>query len=174
MSWEIERRFLVRVDEAVWFRLGTGFHLKQGYIRNGDPSARIRFGEERGAVLTSKSGSGIRRQEYEVVVPAEIAEALFLAADDRVIEKIRWKLGPWELDRFMGALDGLALMEIELENELDPLPEPPDGVHILREVTDDKRFVSGRLARMAPKKQKKLVRKAYKEVKGWTGLNTSG
>ena len=171
MGWEIERRFLVRAEEALWFRLGNGFHLRQGYIRNGDPSVRVRFGEPRGAVLTSKTGSGIRRQEFETVIPVELAEALFLAADDRIVEKIRWKLGPWELDRFMGALEGLALLEIELEDEGDTVPEAPEGVQILREVTDDKRFVSGRLARMKPKKQRKLVKKAYKEVKGWKGLN---
>ena len=62
-------------------------------------------------------------------------------------------------------------MEIELNDESDPLPDPPQGVRILREVTDDNRFVSGRLARMKPKKQRKFVKKAYKEVKGWTGLS---
>ena len=171
MGWEIERRFLVGVEEALWFRLGNGFHLRQGYVRNGDPSVRVRFGEPRGAVLTSKSGSGIRRQEFETVIPTELADALFLAAENRVVEKIRWKLGPWELDRFMGALEGLALLEIELEDEGETIPEAPEGVRILREVTDDNRFVSGRLARMKPKKQRKLVKKAYKEVKGWKGLN---
>jgi CYTH domain-containing protein len=84
---------------------------------------------------------------------------------------MRWKVGPWELDRFHGALDGLALIEIELESEDDPIPPPPDGVRVLREVTDDKRFVSGSLARLDPKHQRKLVRKAYKEVKGWKGLS---
>ncbi len=171
MGWEIERRFLVRVDDTVWFRLGEGYPLRQGYVRNGNPSVRIRTGEPRGAVLTSKSGSGIRREEHETIVPDEIAEALFKAADDRVIEKVRWKLGPWELDRFLGPLEGLALLEIELESEDESLPEPPADVHVLREVTDDKRFVSGRLARMSPKKQRKLVKKAYKEVKGWKGLS---
>jgi len=171
MGWEIERRFLVRVEEAVWYRLGEGYHLRQGYVVNGDPSVRIRTGEPRGAVLTSKSGKGIRREEYEAVVPDEIAVALFLAAESHIIEKIRWKLGPWELDRFMGALDGLALLEIELNHENDELPESPPDVLILREVTDDKRFVSGRLARMKSRKQRKLVKKAYKEVKGWKGLS---
>ena len=78
-----------------------------------------------------------------------------------------------QLDRFLGALDGLALLEIELEKEDQPLPNPPDGVHVLREVTDDKRFVNGRLARMKPKEQRKLVKKVYKEVKGWAGLTDS-
>ena len=170
MSWEIERRFLVRVEDAVWYRLGEGYPMRQGYILNGNPSVRIRVGEPRGAVLTSKSGSGIRREEHETIVPDEIAEALFQAAGDRVIEKVRWKLGPWELDRFLGPLEGLALLEIELETEDETLPEPPADVLVLREVTDDKRFVSGRLARMSHRKQRKLVRKAYKEVKGWKGL----
>jgi CYTH domain-containing protein len=172
MGWEIERRFLVRVDDAVWYRLGEGYHLRQGYVLNGNPSLRVRTGEPRGAVITTKSGAGIRREEHEAIVPEEIAQALFKASEDRVIEKVRWKLGPWELDRFLGALEGLALLEIELESEDANLPPLPQDVHVLREVTDDKRFVSGRLARMSPKKQRKAVKRAYKEVKGWTGLST--
>jgi adenylate cyclase len=168
MAWEIERRFLVRVSDAVWYTLGEGHHYRQGYIRNGEPSIRIRTGEPRGAVLTCKIGSGIRREELETIVPADMAVRLLEAAEDRVVEKIRWKIGPWELDRFLGTLDGLALMEIELDAESDPLPDAPDGVQSLREVTDDNRFVSGRLARLKPKKQRKFVKKAYKEVKGWT------
>jgi len=171
MGWEIERRFLVRVADALWLRLGEGYHLRQGYVRNGEPSVRIRTGEPRGAVLTCKSGRGIRRSEVETVVPGEVAQALFQAAEERVIEKIRFRVGDWELDRFLGPLDGLMLLEIELEAEDAPMPPVPDGVHILREVTDDKRFVSGHLARMPHNKQRKLVKKAYKEVKGWKGLS---
>jgi adenylate cyclase len=170
MGWEIERRFLVRMAGGLRNTLGEGRHLRQGYVRNGQPSVRIRVGEGRGAVLTCKSGAGIRRSEIETVVPDEMAEALFEAAEDRIIEKIRWELGRWTLDRFLGALDGLELLEVELEREDEPLPGAPHGVHVLREVTDDKRFVSGHLARMKPKEQRKLVKKAYKEVKGWTGL----
>jgi len=171
MAWEIERRFLVRVAEATWGALGEGRRLRQGYVRNGRPSVRIRTGEDRGAVLTCKDGSGIRRREVESVVPDEMAEVLFAAAEDRIIEKVRWRLGAWELDRFLGALQGLELLEVELESEDAPLPDPPDGVHVLREVTDDKRFVSGHLARLKPKDQRKVVQKAYREVRGWKGLN---
>ncbi len=171
MAWEIERRFLVRVTDALWRTLGDGHHYRQGYIRNGEPSVRIRTGEPRGAVLTCKIGSGIRREEVETIVPPEMAVRLLEAAEDRIVEKIRWKLGPWELDRFLGPLEGLALMEIELDTESDPLPDPPQRVRILREVTYDNRFVSGHLALMKPKQQRKLVKKAYKEVKGWTELS---
>jgi CYTH domain-containing protein len=170
MAWEIERRFLVKVEGAIRNTLGEGRHLRQGYVRNGKPSVRIRVGEGRGPVLTCKSGSGIRRSEVETVVPDEVAEALFEAAEDCVVEKIRWELGGWTLDRFLGALDGLELMEAELEREDQPLPDAPRGVRVLREVTEDKRFVSGHLARLKPKAQRKFVKKAYKEVKGWKGL----
>ncbi len=171
MAWEIERRFLVRVADALWFQLGQGHHLRQGYVRNGEPSVRIRVGEPRGPVLTCTSGKGIRRHEVESIVSEEVAQALFEAAEERIIEKMRWRIGPWELDRFLGSLDGLALLEIELETEDMPLPDPPTDVQILREVTDDRRFVSGKLARMATKAQQKLVRKAYREVQGWKGLS---
>ena len=108
MGWEIERRFLVRVADALLFQLGEGRLLRQGYVRSGDPSVRIRLGESRGAVLTCKSGKGIRRAEVETVVPDELAVALFEASEDRTIEKMRWAIGPWVLDRFLGPLDGLS------------------------------------------------------------------
>jgi len=57
----------------------------------GDPSLWIHTGESRGPILTSKSGQGICRQTFETVVLAEIAEALFLAIEKRIIEKMRWK-----------------------------------------------------------------------------------
>jgi CYTH domain-containing protein len=164
MGWEIERRFLVRVAGRAWPASSEGRHLRQGYVRHGDPSVRIRTGEARGPVLTCKSGKGIRRAEVEMVVTDEIASALFEAAGDHQVEKVRFPIGPWTLDRFLGDLDGLALLEIELEHEDQELPDPPAGVDVLREVTDDRRFVSGRLAGLGPKDRRKLVRKAYEEV----------
>ena len=166
MGWEIERRFLVRAEEGLWARLDEGHHFRQGYVRNGKPSVRIRLGEPRGPVLTCKSGKGVRRREVETVVPEDVAEALLDASEDRIIEKVRHPIGPWELDRFLGPLEGLELLEVEIDREDAPLPEPPEGVHVLREVTDDKRFVSGRLARMDTADQQRLVRQAYEEVGG--------
>lgn len=169
--FEIERRFLVRIEDHAWELLDVERQLlRQGYIRSDSPSIRIRVGEPRGPVLTCKNGEGVKRHEVETVVPEELAVSLFEAAGDRVIEKIRWVIGPWKLDRFVGGLEGLFLMEIELDHEHDPIPEPPAGIRILREVTDHKRFTSSYLASMKKRKQARLVRKAYKEVKGWTGL----
>lgn len=161
--FEIERRYLVRVDPEVWARAGEGRLLRQGYLRGGKPSVRIRVGEARGAVLTCKSGRGVKRREVETVVPDDVAEALFAAAGKRVLEKVRFVLGPWELDRFQGHLEGLTLLEIELEHEDDPIPEPPHGIDVVREVTDDKSFNSGALARMTKKEQWLLVRRLYED-----------
>ena len=104
-------------------------------------------------------------------MPPEMVVRLLEAAEDLIVEKIRWKLGRWELDRFLGTLEGLALMEIEIDSESDPLSDPLHGVYILPDVTDDNLFVSRRLARLDSKKQRKLVKKAYKEVKAWMGLS---
>ena len=160
--FEIERRYLVRVDPGVWSSVGAGLGFRQGYVRTGSPSVRIRTGERRGPVLTTKSGKGIRRREVETVVPEAIADALMAAAGKRVIEKVRYALGPWELDRFQGPLEGLTLLEIELEEEDDPVPSPPAGVHVMYEVTNSKYFTSSALARMSKKEQRRLVKRVYK------------
>jgi len=159
--FEIERRYLVRVATGLWERLGEGYAFRQGYVRTGNPSVRIRVGEPRGAVLTLKSGKGIRRREVETVVPQEVAKGLLEASGKRIIEKVRYPIGPWELDRFEGALEGLTLLEIELTHEDDAIPEPPQGVDIMREVTDDKMFTSSYLARMKRREQKRLVEEIY-------------
>ncbi|MEX2466378.1 MAG: adenylate cyclase [Gemmatimonadota bacterium] len=164
MSWEIERRYLIRVPDDAWATFGPGTPLRQGYVVAGPAAVRIRAGEPRGFVLTCKSGSGVRRKEVEVVVPAEMAEALFDVAGERVIEKVRHRVGPWEVDRFQGPLAGLALLEIELEDEQQAVPAPPRNISIIQEVTDDKRFVSSMLASMSREEQEQWVRHVYIEL----------
>lgn len=164
-NYEVERRFLVQAEAGLLTNYGKGRRLKQAYLLSGKQSLRIRIGEDRGAVLTAKSGTGIRRLETEVVVPNNIAEALFLKADQGVIEKLRWYIGPWELDQFLGRLSGLFLLEIELESDGDELPEAlPAGVIVMREVTDDNRFTSSSLASLSVSNRSKFVQSAYAEA----------
>lgn len=166
-TFEVERRYLVTVREGLWASLGESWRLQQGYVSAGTPSVRIRLGEPRGPVLTCKAGSGVKRREVEAVVPLAVAEALLEAADGRVVEKVRHPLGRWELDRFGRGLEGLVLLEIELDAEDDEVPDAPAGVTILREVTDDNRFTSLRLACMETEEQRAFVRSVYEEVGAW-------
>lgn len=163
-TWEIERRWLVRARPGLREELGEGWSLRQGYVRGDEPSVRIRTGEPRGPVLSCKSGRGVRRREAEAVVPREVAELLFQAAGDRVLEKSRYRIGPWEVDWFEGDLEGLVLLELELEHEDDPVPEPPAGIKVLHEVTHDKRFVSSKLAEATRAERRALVGDVYGEV----------
>lgn len=164
-KYEVERRFLVQAEAGLLTKYGEGRRLKQAYLLSGKQSLRIRIGEERGAVLTAKSGTGIRRLETEVVVPNNIAEALFLKADQGMIEKLRWYIGPWELDQFLGRLSGLFLLEIELESDGDKLPGAfPDGVTVIREVTSDNRFTSSSLAGLPTSNRSNFVQSAYREA----------
>lgn len=162
-TWEIERRWVVRVRPGLRSELGEGWPLRQGYVRPGDPSVRIRTGEPRGPVLGCKSGRGIRRREAEAVVSDELAELLFQAAGPRVLEKTRYPLGPWELDYFAGDLEGLVLLEIELEHDDDPLPEPPEGVDMVHEATDVKTFTSSHLASLSSGERRAVVAAVYQE-----------
>jgi CYTH domain-containing protein len=164
--WEIERRYLVRVDEALWDRLGAGTAYRQGYVRAEEPSVRIRIGEPRGPVLAVKRGRGLRRREVETVVTSEVVEALLAASEERVLRKTRWRIGPWELDRFQGPLEGLTLLEIELEHEDDPVPAPPAELRIWSEVTHDKRFIGSHLSAMTPEDQAALVSRVREEMEG--------
>ena len=61
-------------------------------------------------------------------------------------------------------------MEIDLDEETNPLPEPPQRVNMIHEVTNDNRLVRHGLALVNTKKKGKLVKEACKEVKGCTGL----
>lgn len=163
-SWEIERRWLVRARPGLREELGEGWSLRQGYVRGGDPAVRIRTGEPRGPVLSCKSGGGVRRREAETVVPDEVAQLLFEVAGERVLAKTRHRIGRWEVDWFEEDLEGLVLLELEMEREDEPVPEPPEGIEVLHEVTHDKRFVSSKLAGLGSEERKALVGRVYREA----------
>lgn len=65
------------------------------------------------------------------------------------VEKTRfvfeWHDQVFELDLFKGHLKGLAIMEIELE-DMDDTVELPPFLHVIKEVTKDKRFTNFALA----------------------------
>lgn len=157
---EIERRFLARIVDPRALAAAPARALEQGYLSGGEPAVRVRrAGDE--WVLTVKSGRGMVRREVEAPLPAEAGEALLELAGPRRLAKRRHRLGRWEIDVFEGALAGLVLAEIELGAADEPLPPPPAAVALVREVTDDGRFVNQVLAGLEPPVAAALVAAAY-------------
>ncbi len=157
---EIERRFLARIVDPRALAAAPARALEQGYLSAGDPAVRVRrAGDE--WVLTVKSGRGLVRREVEAPLPPEAGAALLELAEGRRLSKVRHRLGRWEIDVFQGALTGLVLAEVELGAADESLPPPPRAVHLLREVTEDGRFVNQVLAGLAPPAAAALVAAAY-------------
>ncbi|MDH5760351.1 MAG: hypothetical protein OEZ65_12245, partial [Gemmatimonadota bacterium] len=72
-----------------------------------------------------------------------------------------FRIGRWELDRFAGDLEGLWVLEVELVAVDEPTPPVPEGVEILREMTDVNTFTSAALAALSPEAARTLVQTVY-------------
>lgn len=150
MGIEIERRFLVD-DKALPKRLPRGERLVQGYLSFG-PLVRVRTVEPLGrgrkhGLLTIK-GQGTRvRPEFEYRIPHTDAGVLLGMCGERVLQKVRMRIGRWELDRYEKRHTGLWLAEMELTHPDEALPDPlPKWAS--REVTEDPRYTNSRLAQL--------------------------
>ncbi len=145
MNYEIERRFIVRLQAPAALEGAEVRRLEQAYLSTGEPGVRVRRAGD-AYTLTVKAGRGLVREEIEVALPAPTGEALMQISGARRLNKTRHRLGRWEIDLFEGALAGLILAEVELTAADEPLPMPPHGVVLVREVTDDSRYVNQVLA----------------------------
>ena len=159
MQIETERKFLVTGNgykaEAV-----EKHRIRQGYIaHDSGRSVRVRISDGQG-FLTIKGpyialGS---RPEWEKEISLQEAEDLFVLCKPGSIDKTRWivpidsfaPLGMtdssrfFEVDEFHGDNEGLVLAEIELSEADEAFPRPS---WLGKEVTDDKRYYNGYLAR---------------------------
>lgn len=151
---EIERRFLCRLSPA--FTPEARRRLRQGYLAGGEIQIRIRSGDGRW-ILGAKCGAGLERLEREVEVAEDVGRALLEQAGDWSLEKVRNVSGRWEVDVYQGALQGLIVAECELERADEELPDPPRGVELLREVTDDLGFTAQKLASLGPREARELL-----------------
>jgi CYTH domain-containing protein len=153
VSVEIERKFVLskppeELDDA------PSDAIEQGYLAITDDGIEVRIrriGDR--TVLTVKQGSGERRLEEEVDIPAASFEALWPLTEGRRIEKRRYRLDhdghQVEVDVYAGALEGLVVAEIEFESEQASATfEPPDWLE--REVTGEERYANQRLALEGP------------------------
>ena len=146
---EIERKFLLPgLPDGV--EPAASAVLRQGYLVSG-PDGSVRVRDADGAfTLTTKSGSGLAREETEIAITAEQFEQLWPATEGRRVEKHRHRIPAgaltYELDVFAGSLAGLSLVEVEFSSMAEAAAfVPPEWFG--PEVTDDARYTNASLAR---------------------------
>jgi adenylate cyclase len=148
MNFEIERKFLTRIDEWRGF-VTARIDIRQAYLEvNAKASIRVRIRDNSSATLTIKSRpSTLRRLELEYPIPVVQAEALIQLRQGIVIEKVRhlvpWGALAWEIDVFSGENLGLVVAEIELPKEHHPI-ELPSWIGV--EVTGQGHYYNSTLA----------------------------
>lgn len=91
-------------------------------------------------------------------------EALLQMAADRMVAKVRHRVGRWEIDVFGGSLEGLIAAEVELERPDEPLPRPPPGLRPGPEVTDEGRWTNQALAHLSPERARARVEEARARI----------
>ena len=130
MSFEIERKFLVRGDD--WRALAISHTpIRQAYLASdGKASIRVRIRGDSTATLTIKSRPvDLRRLELEYDIPVLEAEALLQLRQGSIVEKVRHVIPcgdlAWEIDVFSGENLGLIVAEIELRHEHQHVDLPP-------------------------------------------------
>jgi adenylate cyclase len=148
MSFEIERKFLVRSDG--WRELVSGrTTIRQAYLASsGKSSTRIRMCGDGTATLTIKSRpADLRRLELEYPIPVLQAEALMQLREGSVIEKTRHAVPyhglTWEIDVFSGENLGLIIAEVEL-TDVDQAVDIPSWIGL--EVTAQPQYYNSFLA----------------------------
>lgn len=125
MNQEIERKFLASQIPVETLQLVTdSVPIQQGYLCcSEDAEVRIRKKGNK-AFLTTKKGHGISRQEVEISITEDQFQELWPATAGKRIEKVRSQLKisndlVAEIDVFSGENQGLILIEVEFENEMN-------------------------------------------------------
>ena len=157
---EIERKYLIAMPDRTVLAAQDGaetVQIRQCYL-SGGPGGRLRMAvSARGTVYihTIKTRlTDVRRVEYEREISAAEYSSLLEYRDPSLnfIDKIRYRI-PYggltaEVDLFSFWNDR-AILEFELDSELQK-PEMPPWLHVIREVTHDRRYTNLALAREVP------------------------
>lgn len=133
---EHERRWLVSGIERNILESSPSISIRQGYL--GVPAGtRVRIegsGENRKAEMTVKTGRGVSRMEHTAEMKLKAA-GLALEATPFLIRKRRYFAGEWQVNVYSDKLDGLLLVEREMDSPDRELALPL-WMHDPVEVTD--------------------------------------
>lgn len=139
MPAEIERKFLVDSDD---WKLGVIQieHLRDGLIARFDGGkVRVRQAAQRAWITVKGPREGLARPEFEYEIPVADAEVMLRTlCQGPIVEKVRYCVPHadriWAVDIHRGLLEGLTLVEVELDAEDERLDVPS---WVGREVTGD-------------------------------------
>ena len=140
MAIERERKFLVN-SKKLPRKLPKGDLYTQGYL-SVNPSVRIRIiqhGNKHQAFMTIK-------------IPHADAFDMLHLCGCKILQKVRRKIGRWELDEYLGIYKGLWIAEYELGLN-EEIPTIPKWIH--SEVTGVEEYKNEILAKEIVKMMKK-------------------
>ncbi|MDE6295747.1 MAG: CYTH domain-containing protein [Muribaculaceae bacterium] len=159
MGLEIERKFLVK-DNSYRKLAYESVVIEQGYLcREPSRTVRVRILGEHGYLTIKGVTRGTVREEYEYKIPYVDARQILDMCGDEVLSKRRWYVNYggkcWEVDEFLGCLQGLVVAEIELGDESEEIKLPE---FVGEEVTGDARYYNSMLigASQAPQGFRKV------------------
>ena len=149
MAKEIERKYLVK--NQIWDKIiKPDFTLMyQGYIMDaGGTTIRVRYTDEKGLLTIKSNQNGISRDEFEYEIPLDDAVYIYESLCSKKLIKRRYKIicfeKLWEVDVYLGELEGLIIAEIELNSEDEMIIESP--IWIGDEVSYDIKYSNASLA----------------------------
>jgi len=148
MAVEIERKYLVDVENWNRSEKGVKHFYRQGYIlTEPEKTIRVRVTDDSGFVTIKGRSVGAARPEYEYPIPKQDAIELLDQFCSSEISKYRYTVQfadkVWEVDEFLGENEGLIVAEIELTDE-DEIFQVPAWVS--KEVTGIKEYYNANLA----------------------------
>ena len=153
-SKEIEKKWLINEKDIPYdLSKADKFEVEQTYICF-EPEIRIRkLNDGEFYTLTIKANmsvDGLVRDEVEYYISEDEYEEILKKKEGNTIHKTRYQLydGDFlrEIDIFKGDLAGLAYMETEFDTE-DIAKGEAEPSWVIKNVTSDKRYKNGSLAR---------------------------
>ena len=159
---EIERKFLIEYPDPVWLAQQPGsrrVEIVQTYLlSDGSSTRRVRSWTEAGRTVYIRTCKRRLSDRTRVEVEDELTEADYLALLSQAdparhpLEKARWCI-PFdshvlEIDLYPFWNDQ-AVLEVELKSEDEAFLLPPE-IRVIREVTEDPRYLNSSLARELP------------------------
>ena len=162
MPLEIERKFLIHYPDTDWLAQFPGsrrIDITQTYLQSGEgESRRVRRWYEGGQTVFFKSVKRPLTDRTRVELEEEIGESEYTALLEQAdperlpIRKTRWCI-PFadhtlEIDLYDFWVDQ-ATLECELQSEDEAFEIPPE-ITVIREVTEDRRYLNSSLARSVP------------------------